>query len=270
MSYNPREIGSFSSLVQGQTSTIRIPTDWAYFELIIEFEGSGADFDAADPASVFDRFELRVDTESKMAASFDSFELWKEQVGIMQPSGTCKIPLALPFMDKWGERRVTGYGTGDVNTLELQVVLKSGVDVTLSKMELFAIRGPQDLLGEHLTMRQSPTRGGDAGNVGLTNIFRSNTSVIQVSLPTAACSEVEVKQGDFTHYKASRNIAEAAHLNVGRTHTANGTLIDFVGDDILLDTLTIPDATEDIKVNTILTATAAFPVLVVASERRRG
>jgi len=129
------------------------------------------------------------------------FENWKQQVGICQEPGTGKIPLALPFMDNRGERLVTAYGTADVGTLELVVVLKPGT-YTLDKLELYSIKGPQNNLGEHLTLRQSPSRGGNTGPVDVlrTAHHGSATSSNAASVATFSPSYAIISVGTDNTY----------------------------------------------------------------------
>lgn len=258
-------IGPFSSRTPGTDATIKIPSTRKVHALFIEMNvatiASITRSGANKWADYIDSVHIRVNGSTEIELTPAVHELFMNTVGYADTANVLTIPLAMPNMRRAAGEDITGYGTADVQNLDVVVKLKSGAH-TIDKLDLRAqVDDQNEPLGRHLMIRSYPGRNVSGAGVYQVNDIWAVGEVIYGLVSTATNFDLaELKQGNRTIHSSTSAAREAAGALVGRVNS--GGFIDLLERD-RLEEAHVVDA-QDHRLSLTFDA-AASPELAVIS-----
>ena len=126
---------SFNAVAAGQTATLRLPTNYTYRTLAINYKAGAGPADANEATIKTDLEAMRLKVDGKVQRRFTATELLEilQFRGIAHADGEVPIFFAEPWARTPAGEDVFAWGTQDVATFELEVDIAAGaVNPTLS------------------------------------------------------------------------------------------------------------------------------------------
>lgn len=231
----PILIGPLSSRTPGTNSSIKLPSTWKYLNIFLEMQvatvASITRSGANKWADYIDSVELRVNGSREIDLTPAVHEIILNTLGTKDVGNVFTIPLAMANMRLGAGEDMSGYGTLDVDNLDLVVKLKSGAHV-IDRLDLSAmVHEVNEPLGRHLQIRRYPRSVAGAGWWEENSIWNVGEVLYGIAVTATNFDAAEVKQGTKNIHETGQQLRDAVGAMVGRENT--GGYLDFINRDRL-------------------------------------
>lgn len=258
----PELIGSLSSLATGTKSTLNIPRSHTYFALGIGITITAVTLTAANIATYIDKIELRVNGEPRFEISGAALPLLWTFRDTLTGNNFIPLLLAQPHMRTAAGEDVSGYGTLDMNSFDIEVTLASGAHV-ITKLELYAVRGANTPLGPHYRVSSYARNAAGAGDFEVNNITRPHQRIFSILADTADVDKITMRANDQLIH-VSRQETREGFLKLSKRTEGGATAIDLCSSNRLEDGFEV--GARDVRLTMEMTGAAAFNVVTESIE----
>lgn len=231
-----RQFAPLTGVGVGALATQEIPTGGTHYAYILRLLTSGgALITAAQVKADVDLLEILVDGQTFISATGEVLlaltdYYYKSKEGYVAVAGQIVIPLSRDYLNQNVEGDVFAWGTGDINTITLQVSFDSS-SITTSSVQIYVEKTDEArVLGQHVRLQRFPQNSSSTGEKSIgdipkepgTNVFAfhilydDNTTTLGSFILTVGANDVLQLTSDLMnalYSKAGRYVYTNASAN---------------------------------------------------------
>jgi hypothetical protein len=262
-----KKLPQFNNVAVSATAIANVPIGLAYHALFIRMtNGASVDTTEANLAIFIKEVRVIVDGDVKIRASgAELVALWK-YYGEVITAGVLPIALSRPWHRTAAGEDACAYGTADVQSFTVEVDLDN--TVTTPTLNLYALVGPQEPLGEHVCIRRFAYNASATGQREISDLPRGPYGLMAMHFATGNITAMEVEANQRLIHQsdnAINNVVNKAPFPA-RVPQTGYYHVDFTSTNRPEDNL--PLNLEDFRQRATFSATGSFNILLERVERK--
>jgi hypothetical protein len=252
----------------GQTASVSLPLGLTYHSLFIRMNvqagGVATNVAAADWGTYLENIRVQVNGDTKINIKAVDLAKLVQFYGVTLVAGVLPLYFSRPWMRTIGGEEQTSYKTnGGIASLTIEMEIKAGV--TVNSLTVYADQGPgidnegrPMSWGPHLEINKFVHTQGVTGDAEISDIPRSNYSMLAMHFNTDEISDIEVTVDNRKVIETDLAIRNMLASTIGRVPQTGMTHIDILKENRLIEAL--PMAVQDFRLKPTFTATGNFTI----------
>lgn len=186
-----RKLPSFNTVGANANSALIAPKGPTYRAFILKYSEGGVDADEATLKAAISRIQLKVNGTSRFDVSGKhAIDNLQKYYGIAHRDGQIVIPLTRPWLKTIEGEENLGWGTKNVDTLELNVAIAAGR--VAPEMEAIAFITPEERdLGAIVQVHEFSYAAATSGEFEISSLPKGNGELVALHLENANITAIE-------------------------------------------------------------------------------
>lgn len=247
------------SIGAGQTASTKLLIGLTHNRIDIrcnaQISAAAKDLAAADWTTVFGDIRIIKDGQTKIEIDAADAVARAQFYGTTLQAGVLPIDLTMPWLKLPGDAQVPGYGTNGVNTLTIEMDIKSGQ--TVNSLDVYSLQTGPSNWGHHLEIQRYNQNVGVTGQLEIADLPKTPGVVMTAfHFNTSAISDLNVKSNQVNLLQSDAATRLNNLVAAGRVPQTGYTHWDWLDRNALVDAVSMQ--VQDFRVRPDFTATGNY------------